>query len=164
MSNRFDGDTQVIGNLVVTEGIAAGDAYVDNAAVEAGAEISEAKHEHRVHALYSDQIGTNAATGGRVLYRCYATGATVLKFGAGSVVAAGAATTLTIDLKKNGASILSATFTLDNANTAYVIEDPAGFSSTSLVVGDVLTAHWTLAGANPQTGFFCDLIVKEKGV
>jgi hypothetical protein len=155
-------DMRVQGNLACqTFNAPAG--CINNAAVAADAQIATSKlvHRHKIH--YSQQVGVDAASDAKVLFVCTATtgGATIQKFGAGSVAIAGAATTITVDLKKNGGSILSATFALDSGNTNYVIEEPVGFTSTALVAGDVVTAHFTLAGANEPTGLFAVLVVDE---
>ena len=137
-------------------------ACIDNDAIEADAQIDASKlvHRHKIH--YSQQVAVDAVSDAKVLFVCTAgDGATVVSFRAGSIVIAGAATTITVDLKKNGTTILSATFVLDNTNTVYVCEQPIGFTSTALVTGDVLTAHFTLAGTNEPTGLFAVLEVDE---
>lgn len=161
----IDGDVQINGALIVTDDFAAPDGSIGDADIEAAAEIDQTKQAHRLNITYSQQVGVNGASDARVLYRCYpAGGATILKFGAGCTTLAGAATTMTIDLRKNGTTVLTATFALDNTNTIYVQEDAPGFTSTALAQGDILTAHLTLAGANPPQGVWVNLIVKEKGV
>jgi hypothetical protein len=84
---------------------------------------------------------------------------------AGSIVANVGAATVTIDLKKNGASILTAVITLNSANTARICVDGT-FSSTALVAGDflelVVTA--TAGGGTLATGLLVDLLLYEDSV
>lgn len=163
MANVFVGDVRIEGNLSVTGTSYQSAASITNASVASNAEIASTKVKHRRTGFYSDIIGTDVVTSGRVLYRCYASVGTILKAYCGSVVAAGAATTVTVDIKKNGTTVLSATIVLDNGNTAYVAEEGT-LSVTSLVAGDVITATWTLSGANEPTGFFVGVDVEEAGV
>lgn len=163
MSSVLEGDYRIEGNLSVTGSFGLPASTVTDAKVAPGAEIASEKLEHRIHALYSDIIGVDVATSGRVLYVCYSSVGVILKAFAGSVVAAGAATTVTVDIKKNGTTILTTPIVLDNTNTARVVEEGT-LSVTSLVENDVLEATWTLAGANEPTGFFVGVDVEEAGV
>ena len=81
---------------------------------------------------------------------------------AGVVVAAVGDSTVTIDLYKNGASILSAPIVLDNTNTAYT-EETGTLSSDDLVQGDCLEVVVTVSagtGTLPQ-GLYVEVDVHE---
>jgi hypothetical protein len=87
--------------------------------------------------------------------------ATLVAFGAGSVSVASGGGNAVIDLLKNGTTILTGTITLDSSNVAYVLEDAAGFTTTSLVAGDVLEFKLTSATATKPKGVFCRLTIRE---
>ena len=78
-------------------------------------------------------------------------------------VACVGAATITIQVKKNGTNILSASLVIDNANAAFAFESAAGFTSTALVANDVLEVDITAAagGGTLGQGLFCELVTKE---
>jgi hypothetical protein len=122
-----------------------------DADVSAGAGVQYTKLQQLRPAVYS-QNGT-AASATIPIGVVYGATGTLVSIKAGSIAACAGAATITVDLKKNGSSVLTAVITLDNANTARVME--AGtFSSTSLVTGDflelVITA--TAGGGTLGTG------------
>lgn len=134
---------------------------VGNTNVSASAAIAHTKLQHQHRARYS-QPNTTATTETKVIYVCYGATGTILDFRAGSIVACAGAATITLDLKKNGTTVLSGVITLDNANTARVVE--AGtLSVTTLVVGDVLevVATATAGGGTLGTGLFASVTVAE---
>lgn len=158
--NRFEGDLYVTGNIgSATLSIPAG--TLINAGVNASADISATKLEMQ-HSVTYGQNGTASSV--TVPIHCVrnASGA-VVSIEAGSVVANIGAATVTVDLKKNGTTMLTGVITLDNANTAYLSE--AGtLSSTALVDGDVLTLVIvaTAGGGTLATGLFVTVYWSEK--
>ena len=84
---------------------------------------------------------------------------------AGSIAKAVGDSTVTIDIKKNGTTILNAVVTLDNANTARVVE-VGSINSGAFVAGDwieaVITA--TVGTGTLPYGVFCQLEVDQNGV
>ena len=83
-------------------------------------------------------------------------------FRAGSIAAAVGDSTVSVELKKNGTSVLAAAIALDNANTAYVPE--AGSVNTpAYVAGDVFTVQVSISagtGTLPQ-GVFASAVFQE---
>jgi hypothetical protein len=68
---------------------------------------------------------------------------------------------VTVDLRKNGTTVLSAVITLNNANTARVAVAGA-LSVTTLVAGDVLEVVTATAGGGTlATGVFAIVTVNE---
>ena len=134
---------------------------VSNSQITAGAGIEAEKLEHH-HSITGNQPNTAATTETRVIHSVYGTTGDVLAFEAGSIVAATGNATVTLDLKKNGTTILAAVVTLDSANTAYIIE--AGSIATAPIVdGDVLEVVIVATvgtGALP-TGLFYNLRLNE---
>jgi hypothetical protein len=122
------------------------------------------KQVHQYHRTF-DQPNTTATAETRVLHVVRGSTGTLKAFVAGSIVACVGAATITVDLRKNGSTVLTAVITLDSANTAYIVE--AGtFASTSLVAGDVLTVVTTATagGGTIGAGLFAELVVDEDPV
>lgn len=114
--------------------------------------LSTGNQDH-LHTKEFAQVGTSASET-KVIHYARAAGS-VTGFRAGSVVANIGAATVTVDLKKNGTTVLSAVITLDNANAAYTAE--AGtISSASYVSGDVFTVVTvaTAGGGTLATGVY----------
>lgn len=119
---------------------------VANAQIAADAAIATTKMRHK-HRKGRGQNGTAAAetVGAHVVV---GTTATVVAFQAGSITVCSGNATITIDLRKNGSSILAAPIVLDSTNTARVVE-AASIASAGLVAGDWLEVVVTV---NPGTG------------
>lgn len=134
---------------------------ITDASVQSGAAIDAAKLQHQHRAPYN-QPNTTATAETRVIYRCYGTTATLLAFHAGSIVANAGAATITVDLRKNGTTVLSGVITLDNTNTARVAE-AGSVSVTALVAGDVLevVTTATAGGGTIGTGLFAFATINE---
>lgn len=160
MANRLDGDLYLGGRFTPSHMTYPANEITD-AAVSSVAGIGAEKLEHQYEKVYS-QPNTTATAETRIIHVVHGDTATVLEFEAGSIVACVGAATITVDLKKNGTTILSGVITLDSGNTAYVTE--AGtISSPSLVDGDVLTivTTATAGGGTIGTGFFCSVKLRE---
>jgi hypothetical protein len=132
------------------------DAHV---AADAGLQTNKMEHKHRKS--YSQPLSA-AASETKTLHVVIGTTGTVKAFKAGSITVCAGNATVTLDLKKNGTSILSAVITLNNANTARIAV--AGtISSTTLAAGDwlevVITA--TIGTGTLATGVFCELEIDE---
>lgn len=101
--------------------------------VGAGANLDPAKMRHKHRKTYA-QAGT-AVAATVPLHVVVGATAVVKAVKVGSIVACTGDATLTVDVKKNGTTILSAVVTLNSANTARVVV--AGtVSVTAAVVGD----------------------------
>lgn len=162
MSTRIDSDVYVAGNLN-SQSLTVPVGTILDAAVNSAADIAATKLEHRHKLVYAQESATNAASEARAMFACYGATANVIAFEAGSVVAATGDSTVTVDLKKNGSSILTAVITLDSANTARVVESGV-IATAGLVDGDVLEVV-IVATAGTGTlpkGVFAGLVVDEK--
>lgn len=136
MGQRLEGDFHFAGTLSATT-VRLPDGTVDNAKVAASADIDHTKLEHQHRASLS-QNGT-AASVTVPLAAIRGAAGTILSVRAGTITACTGNATITVDVKKNGVTVLTAVITLDNANTARVVE--AGtLSVTSLAAGDFLEA------------------------
>lgn len=161
--NRINGDTYVSGTLTA-QSLVPSAGSVRDASVASDAAIGGEKLEHDVFVTYSQDSTTDATVERRCIHRVMGATATILSFHVWSVTAAVSSGNAVIDLLKNGTTILSVTITLDNVNTAYVSEEPSGFTSTSLVEGDVLEFKLTSAASTKPKGVSCTLHIREAPV
>lgn len=155
-----DGDVVIRGSLTATGAVNLPAGSVANAAIASVADIDASKMEHQYELTLSGALGAAAATEARVIHVVYGATGAILAFRAGAVVAAGTSTTLSIDLKKNGTTVLSAPISLSNAQAAYQLASGT-VAVPGLVSGDVLTAHATLSGSNAAQGWFCQVVLRE---
>lgn len=164
--NVINGDLQVRGHLAPNS-MSLPASAVTNASVAADAaiDVSKLKHEHR--ARLSQGVAANATAQNEVRYVARAAG-TVEEFVAGLVTPPNTATggggrSATVDLKKNGTTVLSGVITLDSTNVAYVVE--AGtISVIPYVAGDVFTIEVALGGGSTGThvvGLFAEAVFYE---
>src|SRR4051812_34014201 len=86
--------------------------------IEDLAGIDALKLQHQHVQRYS-QPNTTATTETRAIHLANGPG-TLVEFDAGSIVACLTTATITVDIKKNGVSVLTSVLTLNNANTARV--------------------------------------------
>jgi hypothetical protein len=149
-------DGQVIPRLLSVPASSVGDA-----AVSAAAGIDASKLDHQHQQTYS-QPNTAATAEVRVLHVVRGATATVLAVKAGSIAKAIGDSTVTIDVKKNGTTILSSTFVLDSSNSNYVAESGTVNVSAG-VVGDVYTAHITISAGSGTlpTGVYVTIELRE---
>ena len=161
MSNAIDalfvrGSLVVGGPFVPPTG-----SITDNSIIAAaGVRASKLQQQYVKEKTLSAHAAAASATRQQI-HRVMGATATILSFGVVASQAAGAASSATIDLKKNGVSILTATITLDNGTAAFALK--AGtLSSASAVAGDVFEAEVTaVAGANVPKGLTAYLWFNE---
>jgi len=159
---RLEGDLYVNGNLSSKTATPAASS-ITNASIIAAAGIDATKVDHQ-HRLVFHQPNTTATAETRVIYHCYGATGSVIAIYAGSIAIAVGAATVTVDLKKNGSSILTGVITLNSSNTARVAVAGTLTGSTSLVAGDVLevVTTATAGGGTIPTGLFVAITVNEK--
>lgn len=127
--NLFSGDNQFLGDVLLPDEI------IEDKHIEADAEIASTKLQHR-HVQPYGQNGNNVDA---TQFIHHAKGAgTVKTFVAGSIGICTGGNSTTVDLKKNGTTVLSAVITLDSANTTYVAESGT-IATAAYVAGDVFT-------------------------
>lgn len=134
---------------------------IANASIAANAGIDATKLGHQHRANFS-QPNTAATTETRVIYTVYGATATLVAFKAGSIAPATGNATVTLDLRKNGATVLTAVVTLNSSNAARVVV--AGvLASTSLAQGDVIEVVITATAGTGTlpTGVFGYAEVRE---
>jgi len=133
------------------------------AAIASSAQLPATVLVHRLHKHYA-QPNTTATTVTIPLHVARKTGE-LKELVAGSIVAPIGAATVTIDLKKNNATVLTGTFTLDSANLARIVEAAVlNGALTAYVVGDffelVITA--TAGGGTLPTGLYVSATFDEQ--
>lgn len=158
--STIEGDLRVRGTLQA-DYFTPPAASVGDDQVSSASPISADKLKHQYLPTYS-QPNTTATTETRVIHVARAAG-TIEGFRAGSIDPCSGAATITFDLRKNGTTVLSSVITLDNANTARVIEAGTLSGSPTVVAGDVLEVviTATAGGGTLGTGAFCQAIVRE---
>lgn len=158
----ISGDLVVRGR-VVPQQISLPADCVQTGQVPTGANLSQSKLQHR-HTVSRSQNGTAAAET-RSLYRAVLPG-TVLNVIVGSIAAAIGDSTVTVDIKKNGTTILSSPVTLNSSNTARVGVAATLSGTPALVAGDWLETVVTVSAGTGTlpTGLFIQVQVSEDGV
>jgi len=151
LAQQINGDVQIAGNLQA-QTMTIPSNTVTNASVQAAAGIAATKLQKRTYARYFTATGTAVATIRIPIHRVKGATGTINSFKCGNTVLNIGAATISIQLKKNGSNILSAATVLDTGNTAYVAEDAAGFTSSSLVAGDILEADITATAGGGTLG------------
>lgn len=107
MGTTFDGDVHVMGRLTCGTFVAPSDSISDSA-VGTVTPIAATKTVRRGRAMYSVEAATIPTAGTYPIHLAYADGI-VKAFKVTQVLACLAGATVTVDLKKNGSTILSAT-------------------------------------------------------
>lgn len=168
-ASRHEGDHYFAGSLRAAT-LYPPDGCIADAHVSSAAAIDATKLEHQHNIAYG-QANAAAVDETRVIYVCRGAAGTVMAVKAGSIAAAVGDASCTVDVKKNGTTILDAPITLDSSNAAYTPE--AGVVSvTALVAGDVLTVvidgtlnpdgTTTTTGAEAlPTGVYVQVVVHE---
>jgi len=135
---------------------------VDDDSVEAAAGIQATKLQQQYSKFYAQESDTTSATEDYCIHCVHGSTGTVVAFEAGSVTACVGDSTITVDLHKDGASILTAAITLDSSNAAYTPE--AGtIDSASIADSDVLevVVVATVGTGTLGKGVYASCIIRE---
>ncbi len=156
-------DLQVQGNLSAST-MTLPAASVGDAQATTGSPITAAKLQHQYEKIAQPQDSTtNAAVSRKVIHVVKGATATIVSFDVGAVTAATVDATTTIDLKKNGSSILTGAVSLTASTAAFALL-AGSLASSSLVAGDVLEFHITaatVAAGALAKGVFGRLVIRE---
>jgi hypothetical protein len=158
--SRIEGDLFVNGNISGrTMAVAAGAIGDSQVAASAGINATKLQHQHRPGL---SQPNTTATSVTQAIFRCFGATGAVVGFHAGMIAKNVSGATVTVDLRKNGTTILTAVISLSSADTNRVAL--AGtISGGTLVAGDLLevVVTATVGGGTIGTGFFCYATVNE---
>lgn len=124
--------------------------------------LAATKQQQQYIEHYSQESGTTATAEDRVIHTVYGDDGTIVAFEAGCVVACVGNATVSVDLHKNGASILSSAIELDSADAAYAVV--AGtIDDADIEDGDVLEVIVTVSAGTGTLGkgVFASLVIRE---
>lgn len=136
---------------------------VVDAAVNAAAGIQASKLQHQHEHFASDTFATTTAVYRKVIHAVQGTTAALVRFAVGVTTAALGGATVTVDLFKNGSTILSGVITIDNTLTAFALRS-GSFTSAACVAGDVFELKIATAatgGGTLPAGFFSHFVIRE---
>lgn len=159
--STIHGDTQFTGDVSFAANVALPADCVGDDNFDSTEPLTAEKQEHRYIRTLAQVHGTAATAERRVIHCAHGAGV-VTAVRAGVVVAAVGDSTVSVDVRKNGTTILSGAIVIDNANAAYAEEDGT-ITVPALAAGDVLEAVVTVSagtGTLPQ-GLYVDVIVTE---
>jgi len=136
MSFRVEENGQFRGRVSFLDAdLNAGCVEAKHVKVGAGLEASKLEHQHR--AVYAQESATACADEARVAHVVKGTAGTLKTFKAGCVVACVGDSTITVDLTKDGVSVLTAAISLSVAQAAYQLVEGV-IDSAAVAAGDVL--------------------------
>jgi hypothetical protein len=144
------GDLHVDGDLT-SRGFRAAAGSITDDAVQAGADISAAKLEHQYQPVYSQGMTTTPAADRRVIHIARGATGTFTEFAIGTRVALTGDSTITVDLLKNGSTILTGTVGLSNAESGYG-KKTATIATSTYVAGDVFEVVVTVSAGTGSLG------------
>lgn len=156
--SRIEGDLFVNGAIACT-GFSPPASSITNAAVEAAAGIVATKLEHQDHSVYAQANGTNNTAKRQVVKIVYGATGDIIAVKARNTTTATAPDSTTVDVYKNGTTVLSAVITLNAAAGTTVLSGT--LSVSTLVAGDVLEVVTALSGTNVGQGVAVDVITRE---
>ncbi len=164
MATRIEGDVHITDNLsckTFTPPLNS----IKNASIEAAAGIAASKQEHRYVRGWS-QPNTTATAETRTVHVVYGATGDIVAFRAGSIAKCTGDSTVTVDLKKNGSSILTAVITLDSGNTNRIVEAGTISGDGTLAAGDWLeiTIAISAGSGTLATGVYAELILNEDAI
>lgn len=160
----FQGDVQVQGTLnagaITLPSNCVGNSQVQTPAAGSGIDATKLIHDER--RMLAQASNTTVSNITQVVHVVIGTAATVLTFEAGAVVPAVGADTATVDLKKNGTTVLGSVITLSSAQSARQVVT-GSISVASAVAGDVfeITITAVHSSGTLAQGVFAVMQIKE---
>ncbi len=158
----FPGDVRASGNII-GQGLFIEDPTITDAMISPVAAIDADKQEHYYEKQYSQLATANAATDRQVLHVVRGSSGSVVELAIGARTAGTGTSTVTVDLKKNGTTILTGSASLTSATAAFALL-LASIATATLATGDVLELHITAVSAGSGAlpiGLFAQLRVRE---
>lgn len=165
-STTFQGNLIIGGTLKVAGGIVFAVNSLNGTAINPASPVPTASQTHQHTSEYSEpNATTHAAIGDKVLHACRGNG-TIKELAVGTIGLCTGTAAITIDLKKNGTTVLTGVLTLNSSNTAKLAVAASLGASLTFVSGDVLEIVTTASAGSGAvgTGFFCRLTVDEDAI
>lgn len=161
--NTLDGDythrngTFTFGSAVKLPAAAVGDGQFDG-----NSPLATGKQRHRKQHTYRQSNGSAVVSDQQAVHVGYGANGSVVAVRAGIRTAAVGAATVTIDVKKNGTSILTGTISITSSQAAFALV-AGSVATAAYVVGDVfeVIVTATAGGGTLPQGLFVDLIFDE---
>lgn len=160
----IEGSLNLKGDLIISGGgqLTLPASSVGDNNVSAGSPLAVDKTTHQINKTYTQKHGTAVASDpGSVIHIAGSAGVVQSVKVSVRTIPIGAAT-VTVDVKKNGTTILTGVVTIDNANVAYTAETGA-ITTTAYVNGDffevVLVA--TAGGGTLPQGIGVEVVFRE---
>lgn len=139
--DRVENDLLVTGTLTC-RALGVNTATITNAMVHATADVDASKLEHQYQHVVADAYATSATSYRKLIHDVRGATGTLLEFRCRASQANVGDSTVTIQLKKNGSNILSASVSFSSADAAFALKTGT-FTSTALVADDYLEVDIT---------------------
>ena len=134
---------------------------VGDANIDPVSPLGTSKSRRRISKTYRQANGSANVAEQSVVHVVYGAVGAIIAIRGGIRTACIAPSKTTVDVKKNGVSILTAAFDITSASAAFALV-AASIASAGLVTGDVLEVVVTLTGGGTQgQGLFVDILVDE---
>ncbi len=158
--STLQGDYFINGALRATT-LTPSDGSVSNAKVAADAAIAATKLDHQYMPTYSQNANSASAADRRIVHVANGAG-TIVSIDAGSRTLCTSNAAITVDVLKNGTTVLASSIVLDSGNTAYILEH-GSISVADYVADDVLEVNVTVAAGMGVlgSGAFANLVLRE---
>jgi hypothetical protein len=152
----------VVNGILSCRQVVPSETCITNAHVRSDAAIAATKLDHQHQPVFAQNHGSAASAQRQVMHVARGAG-TIVNFRAGVSVACIGDSTITVNLYKNGSTVLTGAIVLDNGNAAFAKEDAPGFTSTTIAAGDVFEAVIAVSAGTGTLGqgLFCELTVRE---
>ena len=162
MATQFTELVTCSGGLQVSGVLALPTLCVGDAQINPSNPVTALKMEHRFMPRVSQPFGTAAIVERKAVHRARAAGA-VTAFWVGSTAANVGAATVTIDLLKNGVTVLVSPVVLTSANAAFVAVAASLAAGAAYAAGDVIEVSITVAagGGTLAQGVFGEPVLTE---
>jgi hypothetical protein len=164
MTNQISSDLVVRGTLSATAMVIPSGSVTSNS-VQTSANISADKTESRIYASHA-QPNSAATAETRTLFVARRVGL-IQHVYVGSIAKAIGDSTVTVDVKKNGTSVLSSAVTLNSSNTARVaVAGTIDGTLDDLVAGDWVEVAITISAGTGTlpTGVFIQVEIDQDGI
>ena len=161
MPTTIDGQTYFTGAVQFGSTVTLPSGAIGNSQIASSAAIDATKLQHQHARGLAQAHGTAAAAERRAIHRAKGAG-TLTEFKAGPTVAAVGDSTVTVDLRKNGTTVLSGTISITSATAAFA-SVTGSISSASYAAGDVFEVVITVSagtGTLPQ-GVYAQATFRE---
>lgn len=135
---------------------------ITNAMVSSSAAIDATKMEHQFPLRYSQPSDVTAFSHTEVVHAVDGTSGTIVNVDAGSVAICGGDASVTVDVLKDGVSILSGAIELDSNNEAYTPETGT-INTSTLADSDVLEVKVTALGPDATDSVFTEDFLGDAG-